>query len=103
MNSTWVGTELYQLLLVALLFVQCLSPRLQKPRVENWLPVMAGLGVVLALLNFNVQGEILSRAYRIDRLSQFFKILVCMGFAVAVLNARRQPSLIEKKRPTTFF
>ena len=100
LSLVWI--ELYQLLLVAMLFVQCLSPHLQKPRVENWLPVMAGLGVVLALLNFNVQGEILSRAYRIDRLSQFFKILVCMGFAVAVLNARRQPTLIEEKKADYF-
>jgi NADH-quinone oxidoreductase subunit N len=100
LNLAWI--EVYQLLLVALLFVQCLSPRLQKPRVENWLPVMAGLGVVLALMNFNVQGEILSRVYRIDRLSQFFKILVSMGFAVAVLNARRQPTLLEEKKADYF-
>jgi proton-translocating NADH-quinone oxidoreductase chain N len=100
LNLVWI--ELYQLLLVTLLFVQCLSPRLQKPRVENWLPVMTGFGIVLALLNFNVQGEVLSHAYRIDRLSQFFKILVSMGFAVAVLNARRQPTLPEEKKADYF-
>jgi len=100
LNLVWI--ELYLLLLVVLLFVQCLGPRLKRPRVENWLPVMTGFGVVVALLNFNAQGEILSRAYRIDRLSQFFKILISMGFAVAVLNARRQPTLLEEKKDDYF-
>ena len=39
-------SEGYQLLLVALLFIQSLDQRLQKPAVRCWLPTMAGLGVV---------------------------------------------------------
>lgn len=99
-DLVWI--EVYQLALVALLFIQSLNPRLQTPRMESWLPVMAGLGIVVALLNFDVQGEMLSGAYRIDRLSQFFKLLVAFGFAVAVLNARRHPTLPDDKRADYF-
>ena len=51
-----VWIESYQFLLVALLFIQSLSPRLQRPRMETWLPALSGLGIVAALLNFNVEG-----------------------------------------------
>lgn len=99
-DLVWI--ESYQFMLVALLFIQSLNPRLQKPRMESWLPVMAGLGVILALFNFNIQGEMLSGAYRIDRLSQFFKLLVAFGFAITVLNARRHPTLPNDKRADYF-
>jgi len=97
-----VWLEGYQLLLVLLLFIQSLSPRLQKPRMESWLPALAGLGIVVALFNFNAQGEMLYGAYRIDRISQFFKLLVALGFAVTVLNARRHPTLQDDKRADYF-
>lgn len=97
-----VWIEAYQLMLVVVLFIQSLNPRLQKPRMESWLPVMAGLGIGVALINFSVQGEMLSGAYRIDRLSQFFKLLVAMGFTIAVLNARRHPTLPGDKRADYF-
>ena len=97
-----VWLESYQLLMVALLFIQSLNPRLQKPRMESWLPAMAGLGIAVALLNFDVQGLMLSGAYRIDKLSQYFKLLVAIGFAIAVLNARRHPTLPDDKRADYF-
>lgn len=93
-----VFIEYYHIFIIALLFIQSLTPRLHKPRVGLWLPIMAGIGVIIALFNFNIQGDMLSGAYRIDMLSQFFKVLVTMGFALAVLNASRQPTLLEEKR-----
>jgi proton-translocating NADH-quinone oxidoreductase chain N len=95
-------SEGYQVLLVALLFIQSLNVRLQKPSVAKWLPAMAGLGVCLALYNFNASGVIFSGTYRLDKLSQFFKVLITMGFTLAVLNASRQPTLDEEKRADYF-
>lgn len=95
-------SEGYQVLLVALLFIQSLDARLQKPTVAKWLPAMAGLGVCLALYTFNASGVIFSGTYRLDKLSQFFKVLIAMGFALAVLNASRQPTLDEEKRADYF-
>ena len=95
-------SEGYQLLLVALLFIQSLDQRLQKPAVRCWLPTMAGLGVCLALYNLNASGVIFSGTYCVDKLSQFFKVLISMGFALAVLNASRQPTLDREKRADYF-
>ena len=100
LDLVWIET--YQLLLVALLFIQSLHPRFQKLRVQTWLPIMAGLGVVIALFQFTAHGEMLYHAYRVDQLSQFFKIVVAIGFFVAVLNAGRQPTLYDEKRADYF-
>jgi NADH-quinone oxidoreductase subunit N len=97
-----IHIEYYQLFVIGLLFIQSLSPRLQKIRTRAWLPFMAGIGVVVALLNFHIQGEMLYGAYRIDKLSQFFKVMVTIGFAIAILNASRQPTLLEEKRADYF-
>jgi proton-translocating NADH-quinone oxidoreductase chain N len=97
-----VRIEYYHLLIIGILFIQSLSPRLQKLRVNIWLPIMTGIAVVVALLNFNIQGEMLYGAYRIDKLSQFFKVMVTFGFAIAILNASRQPTLLEEKRADYF-
>jgi proton-translocating NADH-quinone oxidoreductase chain N len=58
--------------------------------------------VCLALYNFNASGVIFSGTYRLDKLSQFFKVLITMGFTLAVLNASRQPTLDEEKRADYF-
>jgi proton-translocating NADH-quinone oxidoreductase chain N len=97
-----VRIEYFHLFVIGLLFIQSLSHRVQKLRVGHWLPFMAGIAVVVALMNFNIHGEMLYGAYRIDKLSQFFKVMVTIGFAVAVLNASRQPSLLREKRADYF-
>jgi proton-translocating NADH-quinone oxidoreductase chain N len=97
-----VRIEYFHLLIIGLLFIQSLSPRLQKIRVNIWLPLMTGIAVVVALLNFNIQGEMLYGAYRIDKLSQFFKVMVTIGFSIAILNASRQTTLLEEKRADYF-
>lgn len=102
LNHGLVHLEYFHLFIIGLLFVQSLSPRLQKIRVGTWLPVMEGVAVMVALMNFDIHGEMLYGAYRIDKLSQFFKVMVTMGFAVAVLNASRQPTLLEEKRADYF-
>ena len=44
----------------------------------------------------------LSGAYRVDRLSQFFKLMVATGFTFSVLNARHHPTLPDDKRADYF-
>ena len=95
-------SEGYQLLLVAFLFVQSLDRRLQKPPVGCWLPTMAAIGVALAFYNMNASGLTFAGTYCVDKLSQFFKLLIAMGFALSVLNASRQPTLDREKRADYF-
>ncbi len=97
-----IHIEYYHLLIIAILFIQSLSPRLRRPRVNVWLPIMTGIAVVVALMNFHIQGGMLYGAYRVDKLSQFFKLMVTFGFAIAILNASRQPTLAEEKRADYF-
>lgn len=94
--------ELYQLLLIVALFCQSLGDGSDTPPAERWLPFFAGFGVFVNIAAFNAQGLIFGGAYKIDALSQFFKLAIAAGFYVAVLNAARQPSLEERKRPDYF-
>ena len=102
MEFKLIVPELYQLLLIMALFIQSIGSRDWKPRVEQWLPWFAGFGVLVALVSHSLRGLLFYNAYQVDGLSQFFKIAIAFGFAVAVLNATRQPTLEEKKRSDYF-
>jgi len=107
-NPIQIVPELYQLLLIVALFFQSLgagperSGAAETPPAERWLPFFAGFGIFVNIVSWNSQGLIFGDVYKIDALSQFFKLAIAAGFYVAVLNAARQPSLEEKKRPDYF-
>lgn len=62
------------------------------------LPLLSGAVVVMALIGLEARTDMFWGSYKIDLLSQFFKVLVAAGFLVAVLNARRQSTLEEGQR-----
>ncbi len=66
--------------------------------VLNCLPVLTVAVILMAVVGLTGQGVMFWGSYRIDTLSQFFKLLVAAGFCVAVVNARRQPTLEEGQR-----
>jgi NADH-quinone oxidoreductase subunit N len=90
--------ELFQLLLILALFVQSIGNDAWGPRVEKWLPIFAALGVVVAVVSFRASGVMFHDVYKIDGLSQFFKVVIAVCFLVTVLNASRQPTLPADKR-----
>lgn len=62
------------------------------------LPVLS-LGIVLmAAAGLASRGVMFWGSYQVDLLSQFFKLLIAVGFFVVVLNARRQVTLGEGER-----
>ena len=73
--------ELWLLGTVCALFGASLGERRGQP---SWLPLVAGLGVLAALVGLSARGEMLYATYRLDALSQFFKLAVSFGFAVVV-------------------
>ena len=73
--------ELWLLGIVCALFVACLRG---SRRVASWLPVAAGIGVLVAVAGLPARGEMLAATYRLDALSQFFKLAIAFGFAVVV-------------------
>ena len=101
-NPILIVPELYQLLLIVALFCQSLGDGSETPPAERWLPFFAGFGIFVNIPAWGAQGLIFGGAYQVDALSQFFKLAIAAGFYVAVLNAARQPSLEERKRPDYF-
>ncbi len=71
--------ELWLFGLVCALFVASVKGA---KSVVSWLPVAAGIGVVVALAGLGARGEILHATYKFDALSQFFKLVIALGFAV---------------------
>jgi len=101
-NPILIVPELYQLLLVVALFCQSLGDGTEPAPAERWVPFFAGFGVFVNIVSFGAEGMLFSDAYKVDALSQFFKLAISAGFYVTVLNASRQPSLMERKRPDYF-
>jgi proton-translocating NADH-quinone oxidoreductase chain N len=94
--------ELYQLLLIAALFIQSIAGGSRIPRAVRWLPWLAGVGVVISLMSLHLSGVLFSGSYQVDRVSQFFKMTVSLGFAISVLNAVRQ-STLDQDKETEYF
>lgn len=109
MNSpiALVLPELIQVLVILGLFLQSLAP----PRSDGgkhpgartgWVP-LAGIAVLAAAaFSLGAGGLMFREAYRIDALSQFFKLAVALGFVIATHNAGAQPSLEPDRRPDYF-
>ncbi len=95
--------ELYQLLLTALLFVQSITEKKRLPPVEKWLPWGAGLGIVIGALSLSLEGVLFAESYRVDALSQFFKWLLSIGFALTALNAGQPPKMDREKKTEYHF
>ncbi|UJX39749.1 NADH-quinone oxidoreductase subunit N [Desulfovibrio sp. JY] len=71
--------ELWLLGIVCALFVASVRG---SRRVMSWLPVAAGIGVLVAVAGLSSRGEMLYATYKLDALSQFFKLAIAFGFAV---------------------
>ncbi|MDR1546733.1 MAG: NADH-quinone oxidoreductase subunit N [Deltaproteobacteria bacterium] len=100
-----LGPELVFLLLALTLFLaSMLEP--QKPalarRLVGLCPVAALASAVWALAACPTGADMFFGGYRVDRLSQFFKILISLGFLATYLNARRQKTVTEDQKPDYF-
>lgn len=109
-NVRMVLPEIAQLAIVLALFLKSV-PKSSKRR-ENSASVLppaaglglaaAGLGLGAAGLGLGAGGVMFGGSYQIDGLSQFFKLAVALGFAIAVLNASSQPTREPEKRADYF-
>ena len=98
MNLRLISPELFQLLIVASLFVQSILQGDRSAPLKKWLPWAAGLGVLVSMASLSQNGLMFGQTYQVDRLSQFFKMTVSLGFFLTVINGIGQPLLEEKKR-----
>ncbi|MDR1080274.1 MAG: NADH-quinone oxidoreductase subunit N [Deltaproteobacteria bacterium] len=65
-------------------------------------PILGLLAAASACCTFHTETYTFFGSYRVDGLSQFFKILIGVGFAFAAVNAMRQPTLRTEKRVDYF-
>jgi NADH-quinone oxidoreductase subunit N len=79
MTISMLLPELWLLGLVCALFVASVKG---VKSVASWLPIVAGIGVLVALGGLSARGEMLYGTYKLDALSQFFKLVIALGFAI---------------------
>ena len=86
MNLRLISPELFQLLIVAGLFVQSILQGDRSAPLKKWLPWAAGLGVLVSMASLSQNGLMFGQTYQVDRLSQFFKMTVSLGFFLTVIT-----------------
>lgn len=107
-NASLLLPELFQLAVVLVLFLQALAkpkPEQQAaaaPPVVGWVPLAAGVGVVVSIMSLSFSTQMFHGAYQLDGLSQFFKFAVAVGFVIVTLNAVNQPTLEAHQRADYF-
>ena len=100
----WPET-IFFILVVYLFILTMLAKRRECCSGAGWLSPVIILSVVAAAAAAAgefAREDMFFGSYRVDGLSQFFKILISVGFALTVLNSLRQPSLKEKRRVEYF-
>jgi NADH-quinone oxidoreductase subunit N len=102
-NVQMVLPELVQLAIVLALFLKSVAKSSKGDGYSaRVLPLAACAGLAAAGFSLGASGVMFWESYRIDGLSQFFKLAVALGFAIAVLNASSQPTLEPEKRTDYF-
>ena len=93
-----LGLLLVVLFLTAAIIVRADKNPAALEGVLNSLPIALGAVIALAVFGLCSRAVMFWGTYQVDALSQFFKILVVIGFFVIVVNARRQATLAEGQR-----
>jgi NADH-quinone oxidoreductase subunit N len=90
--------ELVFLALALVLMLQAFGIK-SFPRAEWWVPVGSFIGVIAACLSLNCRGTMFYGVYEVDMASQFFKAVIAFGYWIVAVNACKQETLVEGKRP----
>ncbi|MBU1002107.1 MAG: NADH-quinone oxidoreductase subunit N [Proteobacteria bacterium] len=85
-----------------MLFFQSISKSQVLRNDGFWVPVAAALGIGVSVASLSADGMLFHDAYKIDMLSQFFKVAIAVGFFIATLNARQQSTLDDEKETDYF-
>lgn len=94
--------EIYQIVLLLVLFALSISRHSTLRNDASWVPWGAAVGIAVSFASMAASGELFYGAYRLDMMSQFFKLAVMVGFFIGTLNATKQPTL-EKDKESDYF
>ncbi|MGX9364478.1 NADH-quinone oxidoreductase subunit N [Desulfoplanes sp. PS50] len=96
-----LGPELFQLLFITALFL--VSVFSKKTEETGWIAWASLAGVLIAFAGLGNQGMFFADAYRVDGLSQFFKLAIAIGFCITVFNGKKLPGVEAFKRTDYYF
>ncbi|MFP4396976.1 MAG: NADH-quinone oxidoreductase subunit N [Desulfonatronovibrio sp.] len=88
-------------ILLCVLFAQSISDKTRP--MTDWVPYAAFAGVFISLFSLGQADVMFYNTYRIDGLSQFFKLAVFLGLAICSANAVRNSTLGKVNRADYFF
>lgn len=94
--------ELALLGVAAALFLQSVAAPERTAGRAAWVPAAGLACLVVSLSCLGKSGTLFGGSYQVDALSQYFKAAVALGFAIATLNARIQPTL-DSRRVSDYF
>lgn len=100
-NALLILPELYMVILLCVLFAQSISDKTRP--MTDWVPYAAFAGVFISLFSLGQADVMFYNTYRIDGLSQFFKLAVFLGLAICSANAVRNSTLGKVNRADYFF
>ncbi|SBW04465.1 NADH-quinone oxidoreductase subunit N 2 [uncultured delta proteobacterium] len=80
------------ILVLVLFAASALGERFPSP-VAKWLPIGSAIVLAVSALGLCASGSLFAGAYRVDILSQFFKLAIALGFCFVVVNTLKQPTL----------
>jgi len=98
MTMLLFGPELYYLGLAFVIFLFSLRRTPQIQREYTITVVLAGLGVLVALLSLGQQGDLFFKAYRVDLFSQIFKAALALGLFLVLMISRNIAHIDERFR-----
>lgn len=93
-----LAPEIFQFVFIgAIFFVSVLNRNDIK-----WIPLGALLGVIACGISLDAEGLYFYSAYRVDGLSQFYKLIISLGFFIVSLNAQAPATISDEKRVDYF-
>jgi NADH-quinone oxidoreductase subunit N len=94
-----LGPEIIFLALSVILFFGSMLKLRYGKLIINLCPIMALIAAATALPGFGYEENLFFKTYRLDGLSQFFKVLVSLGYLVAWFNCLSQKTVEEELKP----
>ncbi|MDR2460042.1 MAG: NADH-quinone oxidoreductase subunit N [Deltaproteobacteria bacterium] len=105
-NFSYIWPETVFFILVLYLFVATMLSR-KYPKMATFaglwpIPALGIVATILAGSSFHLNEAMFFNSYRIDGLSQFFKVLISLGFVLAAINSFSQPTLAKSRKVEYF-
>jgi NADH-quinone oxidoreductase subunit N len=91
-----LGPELFLFLFILALFLVSVCRR--ETEKTGWIAWVSLVGVLVAFAGLGNEGMFFADAYRVDGLSQFFKLAIAVGFCITVFNGKKLPGVEPYKR-----